>query len=215
MSKFKSVVFDIDGTLTHDISWVYLTKQVGGSIEYNDSVFDMWRKSIVPESEIKKRLIANWSVGGKTSSKEFFTILDAISLREDAKETVEYLKSKNYDICLLTGSFDLYAKIIAEKLGVSKWLSITKFIWDENGKLIDIDTALNDKQQKIEIFKNYCKENNFKYEECVAVGDSSNDIGLFELTKNGIAVRTPAEALELEKVAWKKIENLRDLKNIL
>lgn len=35
---FKAIVFNIDGTLKRDISWVRLTNEIGGSIEFNDPV---------------------------------------------------------------------------------------------------------------------------------------------------------------------------------
>ncbi len=32
----KAIIFDIDGTLTKDISWVRLANEIGGSIEFKD-----------------------------------------------------------------------------------------------------------------------------------------------------------------------------------
>jgi len=84
-----------------------------------------------------------------------------------------------------------------------------------DGELIDVDTVLDDKIKKVEFLKEYCTKNFLKINECVPVGDSNNDVGLFEITGNGIVARTEFEAPELEKVAWKKIDHLAELKNIL
>ena len=54
-----------------------------------------------------------------------------------------------------------------------------------------------------------------QYSECVPVGDSENDTDLFKLTKNGVAIRTEFEKKELEQIAWKKIDHLIQLKEIL
>jgi len=69
--------------------------------------------------------------------------------------------------------------------------------------------------KKIDFFKQYCLKNNLQYSECVPVGDSENDTDLFKLTKNGVAIRTEFEKKELEQIAWKKIDHLIQLKEIL
>jgi len=214
---FKAVVFDIDGTLTRDISWVRLTTEIGGSIEFNDEVIRKWETDEISEEEVREKLIENWSKAGKAFKNEFVSIFRNIPLREDAKEVIEYLKNKGYLVIMITGSFDVYAQTVGEELGVKEWFANTTLIWDKDEKLVDVLTCKDSdaKNRKIDYFKEYCAKNNLKYEECVPVGDSSNDIGLFKLTGNGVAVKTEFEAVELEKVAWKKIDNLTGLKQLL
>lgn len=214
---FKAVVFDIDGTLTRDISWVRLTNEIGGSIEFNDEVIRSWEKDEISYHEAKQRLIENWTRAGKGLKKEFVSILKSIPLRGDAKEIVDYLKGKGYLITMITGSFDLYAEIIGEQLGIKNWFAITHLSWDIDGKLIDVETVKDTvaKDRKIDYFKEYCRKNNLTFKECVPVGDSANDIELFKLTGNGVAVRTEFEAVELEKVAWNKVKHLTELKELL
>ena len=214
---FKAVVFDIDGTLTRDISWVRLTTETGGSIEFNDEVIKKWETDELSEEEVREKLIQNWSKEGKNFKKEFVSIFKNISLREDSKEIIDYLKNKGYLVLMITGSFDLYAEIVGKELGVKEWFANTTLVWDKDGKLLDVQTCKDSeaKNRKIDYFKEYCAKNNLKYEECVPVGDSSNDIGLFNLTGNGVAVRTEFGTVELEKVAWKKVNNLIGLKHLL
>lgn len=213
----KAVEFDIDGTLTRDISWVRLTNDIGGSIEFNDKIIRAWGKDELSEAETMNKLIENWSIDGKANKENFTSILNGISLREDAKETIKYLKDKGYLLTLITGSFDLYEKIVGQELGVEDYFANTILFWDENNKLKDIKTVKDEeaKNRKIEYFNEWCSKHNLKPEECVAIGDSSNDIELFKITGNGIAVRTEFEAKELEKVAWKVVDNLIELKSIL
>lgn len=211
----KAIIFDIDGTLTRDIAWVKVTNELGASIEHNDNIFASWKRGELSEIEAKKKLIENWSRAGKCFKKDWEDILKQIPVREDAKETIKYLKDKGYRISMITGSFDLYAQIIGEKLEIDNWYANTKLIWDKNGKLSDVETVIDDKALKIEHFNHYCSSNNLQFDECVPVGDSENDLGLFEITKNGIAVKTEFEAKELEKIAWKKVNNLIELKDII
>ena len=214
---FKAVIFDIDGTLTEDRSWVRMTEGVGGSVEYNDKTFQDWREGKITEKETHQRLISNWSLGGKGFYKDIFSILNKTPFRPDVKETIKYLKDKDYLVCVITGSFDTYAKIICEELEIPSWFAITRLIWDKDGKLIDLETVKDDeaKLKKIDFFKQYGLKNNLQYSECVPVGDSENDTDLFKLTKNGVAIRTEFEKKELEQIAWKKIDHLIQLKEIL
>lgn len=214
---FKAVVFDIDGTLTRDISWVRLTKEIGGSIEFNDEVIRAWGKDKLSEKETTGKLIKNWSKDSRADKENFISILSGIPLREDAKETISYLKEKGYLVTLITGSFDLYAEIVGKELGVENYFANTILLWDDSNKLIDIKTVKDEeaKNRKIEYFKEWLTSNNLKPEECVAVGDSSNDIELFKITGNGIAMKTEFEAEELEKVAWKTINRLSELRSVL
>lgn len=216
-NMLKAVVFDIDGTLTRDISWIRLTNEIGGSIEFNDAVFQDWRHDKISEDCAMKKLIENWSRRGKLNKETFSNILSKIPLREDAKETIKYLSDKGYVVTLITGSFDLYAQIVGDELGVQEYFAITSLIWDSNGNLKDIKTVKEElaKDKKIEYFNQWCLKHNLKPNECVAVGDSFNDIELFKITGNGIAVRSEFEVKVLEDVAWKSVGNLAELKNIL
>jgi HAD superfamily phosphoserine phosphatase-like hydrolase len=211
----KAVVFDIDGTLTKNISWVVLTEGVGGSIETNDYFLKECVEGRLTQNELEKEWVKNWNNGGKGNRKYFYEVLNSIPLRDDAIETIKYLQNKKYDLCLITGSFDLYGQIVSEKVGVKEWYANTALIWDKNDNLIDVKTVVDDKQRKLDHFREFCLEHKLDPKECVPIGDSSNDLGLFKLTGNGIVVRTQYEAKELESSAWKIINDLSEIKSIL
>ena len=61
----------------------------------------------------------------------------------------------------------------------------------------------------------FCKKYKLNPEECVAVGDGDNDIGLFNLTGNGILVDNSKVSEELKKSAWKTVSNLDEIKDLL
>lgn len=217
MKKFKAVVFDIDGTLTRHISWVILTESLGGSVEYNDDIVKKWDTDEISKDIALENIRSNWIKGGKKHKNDFIKILDSIPLREDALEAVNYLKSKGYYICAITGSVDIYAEIICKHLGIDTWYAITDLHWNNQNELIKVNTvkSFESKDKKVEFFLEFCNKHNILPDECVPIGDSSNDIALFKVTGNGIAVRTEFEAKELEEIAWKKIDHLIELKEIL
>jgi phosphoserine phosphatase len=45
-------------------------------------------------------------------------------------------------------------------------------------------------EQKIACLQDFCKNNNIKPEECIAVGDGSTDIPIFEYCGNSIAINS-------------------------
>src|SRR3989344_7191781 len=150
---FKAVIFDIDGTLTRNIAWVYLTEKIGGSIEYNDSVVAAWSKGEITEAEAKQRLVQNWSQAGRVLKSDWQEVLKQIPVREDAQETVDYLKTKGYQLGMITGSFDTYAELVGQQLGINDWYSATKIIWDADNKLTDLDTVIDDGAKKIDFLR--------------------------------------------------------------
>jgi HAD superfamily phosphoserine phosphatase-like hydrolase len=213
--KFKAIIFDIDGTLTQQIAWRELTVKVGGSIEYNDQQVKNCEDGKISYKEFKQRLIENWSRNGQANKSVFTGILNNIPLRGDAVETVKYLLDRGYQICLITGSFDLYAQTIADKLSVKEWFANTTLVWDDSGNLKDFDCAMDDGARKIEHFQEFLKCYSLTPQECVTVGDSSNDSPLFLMSGNGVAIRSIFEAKELEGIAWQKIQDLSELKKFL
>lgn len=66
----------------------------------------------------------------------------------------------------------------------------------------------------MEQFKKFISQNSLRSSECVVIGDDSNDIELFKITRHGIAVESPTSSV-LESFAWKKIKDLVEIKNIL
>ena len=215
MDGIKAVIFDIDGTLTKEISWPFLVERLGISITQHDEVFQAFKKGEISLQDATNKVLSLWRSKGLATKAYVANVLSEIPLRDDAEETIQYLKSKSYILCLITGSMDLYAEQVAKKLGIPHYYSNTKLFWDKAGALIGMDYYTDDKGKKLEQFMEFAQKVGVQPEECVVVGDSANDIGLFEATGKGIAVRTEFEAKELEAVAWKKIEYLKEIKDIL
>jgi HAD superfamily phosphoserine phosphatase-like hydrolase len=210
--RVKAVIFDIDGTLTKEISWRVLSRELGVSIDEHLNIFHARMRGEISESEAKKRFLDLWRLSGKAHKDIIEKIFDGIELRKEAGEIINYLKSKKYKICLITGSVDKHAAIVAEKLGVKFYFFNTKFIYNQDGQLVDYDYEEAQGKKKLEQLKQFSREQGIELKECAVVGDSFNDYELFKETGRGIAVKTEFEEKELEKVAWKIIKNLNELK---
>jgi len=212
---FKAVVFDLDGTLARFLSWTEVTRGMGVPLDEHADLYKELKEGGLTQEEASKKLRDLWISGGKATKKHFLEIFENIPLRKGAEETTEYLRSKGYKLCIITGAIDLHAETVAEKLRIKRWFANAGITFDKAGNLEDFYYDMRQVEKKLEQFGKYIKDEGLKPEECVVVGDSWNDSGLFKITGNGIAIRSESEDKELEDIAWKVVDELPELKDIL
>ncbi len=213
LQNIKAVIFDVDGTLSSQISWTALTKDLGASVEKHLEIFKEFKEQKTTYEVSKKKLLILWKETGNAKRQFLEQLFINWPLRKDAEEIISFLKNKEYLLCIITGSFDLYAQIIAKRLGIKYYFANTKLDWDSKGNLTDFHYFKDQASKKLEQFTEFCKMQNIKSENCVAVGDDENNIKLFKIMK-GIAVKS-IHSEPLEEIAWKTINNLLELKEIL
>lgn len=124
----KAVVFDIDGTLTPDISWTTLTNKLGASADKHLRIYQDLKENKLTYEKSKERLLKLWKETGNAHRSYIKNLFEKWTIRNEAKNIVKYLKSKGFIICLITGSLDLYAKIIAKRLGIKYFYSNTTLV---------------------------------------------------------------------------------------
>lgn len=207
----KVITFDIDTTLTHEVSWYLLTEQLGADPKTHREIFNDYLADKITYPVAKSRLIKLWQNTGNCNKVFFEKIFQNTKLKNDTKDIINYFQSKGILICLITGSVDVYAEIISKRLGIENYYFNTKLIWNENNDLVDFDYDKNQGALKLNQFKEFCLINNISLKEAYVVGDDENDIELFKYTKHGIAVKSPSSH-KVEKYAWKVIKNLTELK---
>lgn len=136
---------------------------------------------------------------------------EALPLDPAAKAVTQAAKIGR-TVCLITGSMDMYAQIVARKLEIDHWYANTTLHWDTEGNLVDMDYELNQGQKKLEQFGQFCQGNDFQPYECLVVGDGENDGLLFESSRHGVLVGSDIGA---EPHAWQHVERLADVEQIL
>jgi phosphoserine phosphatase len=215
MSDIKAVIFDIDGTLTTKNSWSETAIGLGGTPQEDLEIYEMYKAKQILSDEADAKLLAMWKRNGLATKENFNKIFYGIPLRPDAIELINYLKQKQLIICLITGSMDMYAQIIADKLDITDYYYNATLFWQDDGHIKAFNYIVNQGEKKLEQFQQFCLKNNLRPEECAVIGDSENDHLLFIASKKGIAVRTEYEQKELETVAYKIVNNLTEIKEII
>lgn len=209
----KAVIFDVDGTLNTQNSWTALTKDLGGSAGEHLRVFKDFLEEKATYENSKEKLLKVWQATGNANKQSFQGIFERWPLREEALGVIDFLKNKELIVCIITGSMDLYAEVVAKRLGIPFYYANTELIWDKEGNLTDYHYFKDQAGKKLEQFQQFCEEQNLTPEECIIVGDDENDIELFKIAR-GVALKSP-DSKNIEPIAWKVIDDLAELKTIL
>jgi HAD superfamily phosphoserine phosphatase-like hydrolase len=215
MNKVKAVIFDIDGTLSPENSWTAFSRDLGSSVADHLAIFHDHLKGHIGLDQSKKMLLELWLKTGNAKKQYIETMYAGWPLRDDAKEVVDWLQSKDIRVCLITGSVDLYAEHIARRLGVEDYYANATLLFDQDGSLESFNYTTDQAEVKLQQFREFCKKYGLKESECIAVGDGDNDIELFRHTSNGVLLTGSGISNELQKATWQSIDRLGQLKNLI
>src|SRR3989344_4575171 len=175
MSEIKAVIFDIDGTLSEKNSWAVIASALGGTHEEDLDIYYASKEGKITQEEADGKILEMWKRQGLAKKENFTKAFDEISLRAEARELVSYLKNKGLIVCLITGSMDLYAKIVAEKVGADDWYSNAHLFWGKDGHIENFSYIADQGALKLIQLKEFCAKNNLQSENCIVIGDSEND----------------------------------------
>jgi phosphoserine phosphatase len=111
-------VFDIDGTLSPEISWTELTRQLGASVDAHLKIFNQYRHQDITYEQSRVQLISLWRETGHAKRDNIVSIFKSFAIRPEAAPLIRRLTRDGFELCVITGSFDLYAQVVASKLGI-------------------------------------------------------------------------------------------------
>lgn len=212
--KIRAVVFDIDGTLSPDISWTKITDLLGSSVPDHERIYRDFKSGRASYEECVKIVLKLWRGEGELHRSRLEKMFRAWNIKDDAIPLFRYLKGRGYVTCLITGSVDLFAQVIAERVGADAWYANSALTWDGDGNLADFAYEPRAGEKKLKQFLKFCASRGLEPSECLAVGDDANDIELFKISKHGILVETSTSAV-LEPYAWKKVKALGEIREII
>lgn len=210
----KIICFDVNGTLVDQNSWDIFTSDEEIEKKLKD-ISDDYENNKIPLKDFWDQVVLVFKSTGNANIEYIRNHSDDVNvLKEGAEDLINYLKEKGYKIYLISCSMDIYLEELTRKLKLDGFFAGTKFIFDENGELLSIESeCFENKNFKEEKVRKVAEENNAEIEDIIFVGDGGNDIGAFKITKNGIAIDSKVE--ELRNIAWKNVKQLKEIKDIL
>jgi len=213
MEKIKLICFDVDDTLIDGTSWLILTKGLGCSPLEALDIFQRCQKEKITFTEGERLLTKMYQDSGNANIGFISELFDKVKVKDEAIDLISYLRKKEYKIYLISGTIDIYVESVAKKLGVDGFYANSTLDFDDKGILLKINYRDNQGEIKVEQLRNLVDSLGIDMEQVAFVGDSENDIEVFKVVKYGIAVHGSSE--ELDRVAWKKVNSLREIKGIL
>ena len=208
----KAIILDIDGTLTPTVSWLAFTEGLGGNVSEHSRIFEDFKNGKTTYTDAKKELIELWRATGKADRVSVTKQFESWELFPGVEEAVAMLVA-NYKVCLITVHLTFRAEVLAKRLDITNWYANTTLHWDSDDVIVDMDYTLDQATKKLEHLNQYCKDQGISPEGCMAVGDSDNDVKLFEATRNGMAVGDAPE--ELLMVSATKLGSITELPDLL
>ncbi len=201
----KLVVFDLDNVIIDGEA----IDEIGKLMDVQDQIIEITEKAMQGDVDFETAIKERVKLLKGASIEDIKKISDEMPLMKGAEETIAALKEKGYKVATISGSFDIIADSIKEKLGLDYAFSNT--LLEEDGILTgEVEGPLVE-GSKFEVLSKLVEDEKITLEECVAVGDGANDISMIEAVKLGIAFNAkPA----LKEIADKVIES-RDLTEII
>ena len=87
--EVETIIFDVDGTLSDEISWLKLTDGLGASSETHAQIFAEFKSGKLSYPEAKHELILLWQNTGNANKPYMEEMFRSWRLKEDAHETID------------------------------------------------------------------------------------------------------------------------------
>jgi phosphoserine phosphatase len=212
MTKYKLVLFDMDGTLIKDRG-IFVIAEKKGFVKdllmyIKDKKLEYYERSIV---------IASLSKG--FTKNEFLEIFRKIPYQDNIKGIIKNLKEKNIITAIATDSYKFLADDLKKRLGIDYAFANNL---KTNNNIITGDLEIHNKELfkdfisgriysicKSRILEQLCNDLNINLQESIAIGDGIVDIGMIKKAGLGIAINGSNEVRKYADIV------IDDMKKIL
>ncbi|MBR0271278.1 MAG: phosphoserine phosphatase SerB [Methanobrevibacter sp.] len=201
----KLVVFDLDNVIIDGEA----IDEIGKLANVEDDIAEITEKAMQGEIDFETSIKDRVQLLEGTSIEEIEKVADELPLMPGACDTIARLKEEDVDVAIISGSFDVVAEKVKEKLGVDT--IYTNSFTVEDGKLTGEVTGPLVSGSKLDVLKDHVEEAGISLEEVVAVGDGANDISMIESAGCGIAFNAKDSVKEIADV----VVDEKDLTKVL
>ena len=207
MRNFKLVCFDLDDTLIREIHSVMLPCILNGKEKEHSFIQEQEEKGLIDYISADYRR-AELLVGleEKKIAQSFLEIAKPL---KNIKSVIETLHEQNIKCIVVTVGPKQVAKVVCDIWGFDNYYGSEYEVIEGvfTGKILNYVNS----EHKIECLQDYCKHNNIELEECIAVGDGSTDIPIFQSCGKSIAINS---SLKIRKHAMYAVDT-DDLTDII
>ena len=203
----KLVVFDLDNVIIDGEA----IDEIGKLANVEEDIAEITEKAMQGEIDFETSINQRVKLLEGISIDEIQKVADELPLMNGVAETIARLKEENLDVAIISGSFDVVAEKVKNKLGIEK--VYTNSFTVEDGKLTGEVTGPLVSGSKLDILKDYVEDAGITLDEVVAVGDGANDISMIESAGYGIAFNAKDSVKEIADIVVDELS--RDRKSVV
>ena len=186
MGELKLVCFDLDDTLIREIHSVMLPCILNGKEKEHSFIQEQEENGLIDYKSadyLRVKLLL-----GLEERKITQSFLEIAKPLKNIKNVIEALHEQNIKCIVITVGPRQVAKVVCDIWGFDDYYGSNYEVVDGvfTGKILNYIGA----EQKIECLQDFCKKNNIKPNECIAVGDGSTDIPVFQYCGRSIAINS-------------------------
>ncbi|WP_458405141.1 phosphoserine phosphatase SerB [Methanobrevibacter sp.] len=205
----KLVVFDLDNVIIDGEA----IDEIGKLANVEEDIAEITEKAMQGEIDFETSIKERVQLLEGTSIEDIQKVASELPLMPGAEDTINGLKENDIDVAIISGSFDVVADEIKEKLGVDA--VYTNSFTVEDGKLTGEVTGPLVSGSKLDVLKDHVEEAGIALEDVVAVGDGANDISMIESAGCGIAFNAKDSVKEIADVVVEEKDLTKVLDEIL
>ena len=208
MCLIKLVVFDLDNVIIDGEG----IDEIGKLVNVEDQIAAITEQAMQGELNFETSIKQRVGLLEGAAVDDIKKLADEMPLMAGAEETVKSLKENGFDVIIISGSFDIIANTIKQKLPVDE--IFTNSLVSKDGVLTGEVTGPLVSGTKLDILKEYIADAGYTLEECISVGDGANDISMIESAKYGIAFNAKPALKENADVIV-ETRNLTDVLDVI
>ena len=205
----KLVVFDLDNVIIDGEA----IDEIGKLANVEEDIAAITEKAMQGEIDFETSIKDRVQLLEGTSIEDIEKVAEDLPLMPGAEKTIACLKDNDVDVAIISGSFDVVAEKVKDKLGVDK--VYTNSFTVEDGKLTGEVTGPLVSGSKLDVLKDHVEEAGITLDEVVAVGDGANDISMIESAGCGIAFNAKDSVKEIADVVVDEKDLCKVLDEIL
>ena len=205
----KLVVFDLDNVIIDGEA----IDEIGKLANVEEDIAAITEKAMQGEIDFETSIKDRVQLLEGTSIEDIEKVAEDLPLMPGAEKTINDLKENDVDVAIISGSFDVVADEIKDKLGVET--VYTNSFTVEDGKLTGEVTGPLVSGSKLDVLKDHVENAGIALDEVVAVGDGANDISMIESAGCGIAFNAKDSVKEIADVVVEEKDLTKVLDEIL